>query len=411
MLKKIIIGLLLITVIGGAVFALTDNQNAAAVAATATPTAITNQQGNGNGNGGNGQTNAQSTPAAQGTQQVQASVNNVGDPWSGSGTLVEVSTVGMTLMLSDGSEVYVELGPQDYWQAQGLTLNVGDAVAVEGFFNGTNYHARTVTANGATIAVRDENGQPLWSGGNNASAGANGGQGEVQIPADQWVTVDGTVTALTNNGLVVRTSDAETLTVSFGRADFWQSQAVTFAANDAISMLGFWQGDQFSVGQVTKTATDERILLRDPNGRPLWAGPGRGQGNGTGASGQSSSTSNQTTANSGQSSSKLLNTSSNQRYASVAQGGTGQQGNSNGKGNGNAGQGNSNAGQQGNGNGNAGQGNGNGNAGQGNGSKGQGNGNGNGGRGNSNRGNGNNGQQQYNQLPATPTPTPTVPAY
>ncbi len=387
MLNKIIIGLLLITVIGGAVFALADNQNAAAVAATATPTAITNQQGNGNGNGGSGQANAQSTPAAQGTQQVQASVNNVGEAWSGKGTILELSTVGMTLTLEDGSEVYVELGPQDFWQAQGLTLNAGDAVAVEGFFNGTDYHARAVTANGTTIAVRDENGQPLWSGGNNASAGTNGGQGEVQIPADQWVTVEGTVTALTNNGLVVRTTDAQTLTVSFGRTDFWQSQSVTFATGDEISMLGFWQGDQFSAGQVTKTATDERILLRDPNGRPLWAGPGRGQGNNpNGTSGQSSSTSNQSTANSGQSNSKLLNTSSNQRYASVAQGGSGagQQGNSNGKGNGNAGQGNSNAGQ---GNGNAGQGNGNGNAGRGN--------------SNGNRGNGN-GQQQYN----TPTPTP-----
>ncbi len=352
MLNKLIIGLLLITVIGGAVFALTDNQNAPAAEVAATPTAITNQQGNGNGNGGNGQANAQSTPAAQGTQQVQASVSSVGDPWSGSGTILELSTVGMTLMLDDGSEVYVELGPQDYWQTQGLTLNAGDSVAIEGFFNGDNYHARTVTANGATLAVRDENGQPLWSGGNNASAGTNGGQGEVQIPADQWVTIDGSVTALTNNGLVIRTTDAQTLTVSFGRADFWQSQAVTFATNDEISMLGFWQGDQFSAGQVTKTATDERILLRDPNGRPLWAG--RGQGNGgsgtsgtNGTSGQTSSTTNQANA----SGSGKLATASNSQ-------GSGKQGNSSGgQGNGNSGQGNGNGGQ---GNGNGGQGNGNG---------------------------------------------------
>ncbi len=390
MFKKIIIGLLLITVIGSAVYALTDNQTTvtAVVTATATPTAITNQQGNGNGNGGSGQANTQSTPAAQGTQQVQASINNVGDAWSGSGTLLEVSTVGMTLALDDGSEVYVELGPQDFWQAQGLTLNAGDAVAVEGFFNGDNYHARTVTANGATIAVRDENGQPLWSGGSNASAGANGGQGEVQIPADQWVTVEGAVTALTNNGLVIRTTDAQTLTVSFGRADFWQSQAVTFATGDEISMLGFWQGDQFSAGQVTKTATGERILLRDPNGRPLWAGPGRGQGNGNGSSGQSSSsTTNQATASS-QANNKPVSTSS-QRSVSSAQG------------NGNQGNGNQGNGNQGN--------NGQGNGGQGNGNQGNGNGNGgrgssNGNRGNSNRGNGN-GQQQYN-LTATPTPTP-----
>lgn len=410
MLKKIIIGLLLITVIGGAVFALTDNQNNATVVtatATATPTAIAQQPSNGNGNGNAGQgngnaDNAQSGQAlAEGTQPVQNSVNNVGDAWSGKGTLVEVTTVGMTLALSDGSQVYVELGPQDYWQAQGLTLNAGDSVSVEGFFNGTDYHARTVSANGTTIAVRDENGQPLWSGGNNASAGANGGQGEVQIPADQWVTVEGSITALTNNGLVIRTTDAQTLTVSFGRADFWQSQSVSFATGDDISMLGFWQGDQFSVGQVTKTSTGERILLRDPNGRPLWAGPGRGQGNGTnGTSGQSSSTTNQTNASG---SGKLANASSNQGKGNQANANSQGKGNSNaGNGNGNASQGNGNGGQ---GNGNQGNGNqGNGNGGNSN-SNGKGNGNGSRGNGNSNgnRGNGN-GQQQYNQLQATPTP-------
>jgi hypothetical protein len=26
---------------------------------------------------------------------------------------------------------------------------------------------------------------------------------------------------------------------------------------------------------VTNTTTGERLLLRDPNGRPLWGGPGR----------------------------------------------------------------------------------------------------------------------------------------
>ncbi len=197
--------------------------------------------------------------------------------------ILELTTVGMSLALEDGSEVYVELGSPEYWQAQGVKLNSGARVTVDGFFNGTDYHARTVTtSDGAVLALRNEAGQPLWSGGGGNGSGANGGQGQVQIPADQWVTVEGTVSALTNNGLVIQTADAQTMTISFGRADFWQTQAVTFAIGDAISMLGFWQGNQFSAGQVTKTATDERILLRDPNGRPLWAGPGRGQGNGNG---------------------------------------------------------------------------------------------------------------------------------
>ena len=263
MFRKIVVGLLVFTVIGGMASALLDRANVVS-SETLAPT-LTHQRGNGQSNNG---------------QPVQESVSNVGEIWSGGGTILDLTTVGMTLALEDGSEVYVELGSPEYWQAQGVTLNAGAAVTVDGFFNGTDYHARTVTTSeGAVLALRDEAGQPLWSGGN--GTGENGGLGQVQIPADQWVTVEGTVTALTNSGLVLQTSDAQTLTISFGRADFWQTQAVTFAVGDAVSALGFWQGEQFSAGQVSKTVTGERILLRDPNGRPLWAGPGRGQGQAT----------------------------------------------------------------------------------------------------------------------------------
>ncbi len=263
MSKKIVVGLLVLILVGGGVFALLDRQNTVS-SAVAMPT--------GQGNAG---------------QNQQVATSSVGEVWNGSGTILNLTEVGMTLQLQDGSEIYVELGSTEYLKTQPIMLNAGEIVTVDGFFNGTNYHARTVTtSDGAVLALRNESGQPLWSGGNGSGSGANGGQGEVQIPADQWITVEGTVTALSNNGLVLQTTDGQALTVSFGRADFWQTQAVSFAVNDSISMLGFWQADVFNPGQVTKTATDERILLRDPNGRPLWAGPGRGQGNGSGGQGQ-----------------------------------------------------------------------------------------------------------------------------
>lgn len=274
MVKKLIVGLLLITVIGGVGIALVSQPSMVTPDTTAvTATHIT--QGGQNGQGGQPEVTR---------EPVNAATSSVGDVWSGSGTILELTAVGMTLQLTDDSEIFVELGPESYWSAQGVTLLAGAQVTVDGFFNGTDYHARAVTTSGGTVlTVRDETGSPLWSGGN--GEGSNGGQGEVQIPADQWVTVEGTVTALTNNGLILQTTDGLTLTISFGRADFWQQQTVTFAVGDAISMLGFWQDEQFSPGQVTKTATSERILLRDPNGRPLWAGPGRGQGNGNGGQG------------------------------------------------------------------------------------------------------------------------------
>ncbi|MCZ7546046.1 MAG: hypothetical protein M5R40_22095 [Anaerolineae bacterium] len=106
-------------------------------------------------------------------QQAQY-VDNVGDPWTGSGTITGFDLAGMTLTLDDGSTVYVELGPAYYWQAQDVALAVGDWVSIEGFFNGDQIHAATVTtADGAVLQVRTDEGAPLWGLGNQGRRAGN----------------------------------------------------------------------------------------------------------------------------------------------------------------------------------------------------------------------------------------------
>jgi len=173
-------------------------------------------------------------------------------------------------------------------------------VSINGFYNGEQIHAATLTrtADGAQIAVRTAEGVPLWAGG----AGQQGtitndaGTGESQVAAQDWQTITGTVTAVNASALTMQSDAGEGLGLPLGRADFWQSQGVTFVPGDAISVLGFWQGTTFQPGEIVKTATGERLMLRDPNGRSLSAGPGRsganasgqgqGQGQGQGNQGQ-----------------------------------------------------------------------------------------------------------------------------
>jgi hypothetical protein len=330
MFKKIFVGVLILTVVAAGAMAVAGGQSLALVgaqdnSATATPS-ISNQLAAGD----------VTSPIQQ-----QQSVDNVGDAWTGSGTITALDATGMTLSLADGNSIYVELGPSSYWQAQGVILALNDFVTVQGFFNGDLYHAAVVTtADGMALNVRSESGQPLWSGSAGGQNGQSSGQGQVQVPADQWLTITGTITALNTNGLVLESADGTTITIQFGRQDFVQGQSVVFRVGDAVEVLGFWQNDQFQAGQITNTTTAERLLLRDPNGRPLWGGPGRNssgsaQGNGN------------TSANAGQGA-----------------------GNSSG----NTGQGNGNGGNGGQGSGNGGQGKGNGNGGQGSGNSGQGNG-------------------------------------
>lgn len=229
---------------------------------------------------------ATSQPASAGTPQVN-SANEVGEVWQGSGVIAAFDATGMTLTLSDAKPIYVELGPSTFWSAQGVTLSVGDSVTVNGFYNGEQYHAALVTkADGAKLQLRDStSGQPLWAG-NSGNQGQNGTpEAHATLPADAWVTLDGRVTAVSSGGLVMSTMDQPNLPLNLGSRNFWQSQGITFTVGDALRVVGYWQNQQFMVGDVTKVATGERLMIRDPNGRPLWAGRNASSGNGNGGNG------------------------------------------------------------------------------------------------------------------------------
>lgn len=283
MFKKILVGTLVLTVVAAVVIGLTSGQSPVSVSAQDGSATAVVTKGNGTNGGGNG--------TGTGTGQQQ-SLQSVGDPWTGIGTITALDTTGMTLTLADNTSVYVELGPSSYWQSQGVTLAVDDHVTVQGFFNGDQYHAAQVTTvEATTLRVRTESGQPLWSGSSGAQNGqVSTGQGQVQIPADQWVTITGTITVVNTNNLTIKSTDNTVITVQLGRQDFIQGQSVVFTIGDKVEVLGFWQNEQFQAGQVTNTTTSQRLLLRDPNGRPLWGGPGRsgggGQGSGNGNGGQ-----------------------------------------------------------------------------------------------------------------------------
>ncbi len=294
MLRKLMISAFIVAVLGLIAFsvydasqspetsplAVTDTQQAAlAVQATHQPA---------NAGGVNASTNANPDMMAQPVQeQLQLSTENVGDIWQATGTITILDDFGMTIATDEG-EFYVELGPPTYWQVQGVPLAVDSVVTVAGFNNEGQIHARVVTLGEQQLVIRTETGQPLWSGGVDNAGGANHtttvdgtvqpagtGQTEFQVAADDWVTITGTISAVTNGGLTVQTPEGDLLSLQLGRPDFWQSQQITLAVGDPVEILGFWSGTQFMVGDITKTLTGEHIILRDPNGRQLWGGPGR----------------------------------------------------------------------------------------------------------------------------------------
>ena len=181
-----------------------------------------------------------------------------------------------------------------------MALTPGSTVTVNGTDNEGMIHASTVEVaeTGAVLQLRDDTGQPMWSGG----ASNDHGQGHAatgsadgthtpnpQVQVDEWITLTGTLVAYQGAMMTMSTPEGDLITFRTGKPSFIASQGVTFQVGDEISVTGFYLDGEFQAGDITQLSTGLTVFLRDPNGRPLWGGPGNGgggQGGGHGKGGQ-----------------------------------------------------------------------------------------------------------------------------
>jgi len=275
MFKKIIIGILLVTVIGAGASMLVYRAYAGDDETVSSISPLNDQQ--------------ELSPVQQNSQQMNAQ-ENMGQPWQADGTITDLDETGFTLTTENG-DFYIELSPTDYWQAQAATLEIGAQVSVEGTENAGMIHAFNVTiSEDQELQLRTEEGQPLWSGGVDNSRGQNrgGDTGQVdgerspepQVQIDEWVTINGTLMAFQGGNMTVSTAEGDLLSIQTGQPRFFAGQGVSFVVGDEVTLVGYYEGGQFIAGDITQTSTGARVMLRDPNGRPLWAGPGNGNGKG-----------------------------------------------------------------------------------------------------------------------------------
>jgi len=278
MFKKIAIGLLLVTVLGAGGTALAYQSSVE----EANPVLYSSEsvtQGPENGTVGQQGAGQQGEPA-------MVAEGSLGEPWLEAGVIAEIDDTGFQFTLISGEGAYIELGPPDYWQNQGVALEVGLTVIVDGSINEGMIHAtRIMLPDGQILQLRSETGQPLWSGGVNNAQGQNArtSEGErvpePQVQVDEWITIEGTLMSFQGGNMTMSTADGKIIDFQTGQPRFFAEQKVTFQVGDEIIVVGFYQNGQFSAGDITQISTGSVVMLRDPNGRPLWAGPGNGKGN------------------------------------------------------------------------------------------------------------------------------------
>lgn len=294
MLKKIIVGVLLISVLGAAGAAYAYNvTNSDADTTGASPNPLANGASSSLTKEGETVQTGTGMPSGDKAQGEPVTQGMEGEPWQASGTIAAIDQNGFDLTLESGETVYVELGPTDFWQSQDVQLAAGQTATVVGTINeDMMIHASQVTlADDQVLALRSETGQPLWSGGASQGQGQNGSSGvgdhtpDPKAQVDEWITLEGTLISYQGGNMSMSTADGALINFKTGQPRFFAEQGVTFQVGDEISVLGFYEGEQFSAGEITQLSTGLRVMLRDPNGRPLWAGPGNSSGNGNGGNG------------------------------------------------------------------------------------------------------------------------------
>jgi hypothetical protein len=236
------------------------------------------------------------------TERLYPNYETAPEEWSVyEGTVVQAPAAGDDLVLKtvEGQEVTIGTGP-GYMEAQGFTLEVGEQVQVQGYWEDGEFKASQLTrlGDGLTIAMRDQAGRPAWAGGgqwattvqaetaaNSAGQGGFGGEGRTDAPGDgtgtgqaqvdEWLTLGGTVVSVDSNALVVETDSGEQVVMENRPWWFAQEQAFSAQPGDSVTVIGFYEDGEFEVGQIDNLSTGQTVTIRDESGRPLWAGRGR----------------------------------------------------------------------------------------------------------------------------------------
>jgi hypothetical protein len=133
----------------------------------------------------------------------------------------------------------------------GVTLVVLLAIA------GTTLAAGTGPGNGS--------GQPITDGSNPVSLAGT------IVDTSHYAVGEGPGRGEASSYLLFRTTDGKEIRLVVGPSWYLDSQGLTFAAGDAVTVTGWYEADgDLAVASVATGG--KTITLRDADGRPLWSG-------------------------------------------------------------------------------------------------------------------------------------------
>jgi hypothetical protein len=188
MLKKVVLGTVFVIFIGalitGAVIRTMDKADQTTLAAgsgngngrnTASESVgVSEGQGNGYGKKGSGTEGDEVGTSGRGRGGnggdgpellAEESSDHIWDAHSG--IVTGVSEDALTIETDDGESIIVDGRAWSYAQEQGFSLQQGDLVQFEGFYEGGEFKVSRIDSltTGESLVLRDASGRPSWAGG------------------------------------------------------------------------------------------------------------------------------------------------------------------------------------------------------------------------------------------------------
>ncbi len=181
-----------------------------------------------------------------------------------------------------GEAFYLMVGPWRFLEDSGIELEEGLKISVTGsvvspYFDGYTDHdyliAQSITVDGTTVQLRDEEGYPIWRGGNALNYNAPA------FNADSTGLVTGTVVSVRTRThgkdfdpgleLRIRTNDRKRYTVYLGPQYYCENLGVAVAKGDQVRIRGSIQNRE-CVARTLQLDGGKQFRFRDNRGNPRW---------------------------------------------------------------------------------------------------------------------------------------------
>ncbi|HEY60510.1 MAG TPA: hypothetical protein G4N92_07510 [Anaerolineae bacterium] len=110
----------------------------------------------------------------------------------------------------------------------------------------------------------------------NSKKSSNAGGSETHMGIEEFFTYEGVVSEIAADNLIVNNADGSQIVIDNRAWKFALDNGFTASVSDAVVLQGFFDdGGSFEVIQLSNLVSGQSVNLRDPSGRPLWAGGGR----------------------------------------------------------------------------------------------------------------------------------------